>query len=198
MTALGDRFQHLRRKLRDKATRAQRSLVMHGVTFAGVNGVLFLINVTTGGAAPWFLIPSAFGAAAVVQHAVHAANRRRAADEVDAAGYLDEERLKLVRGIQKARARLRSYGAIAASLCGALFTINVVTGGAAPWFLIPSGVLGATVAIHAVASADRRTSLVDRLARSGVDWRKIADGASPASARRRALSQRTGGTRRSR
>ena len=196
MTALGERFHQLREKLRDKAARARRSLVMHAVSFAGVNGLLLFINLVTGGGTPWFLIPSAFNAAAVIQHAVHAANHRRAADELDAAGYLDEGRLKLVRDIQKARARFRLHGAFAASLSGALFIVNVVTtDGGWPWFLIPSVALGAAVAIHAVASSDRRASLTGQLTRSGIDWRKIADAATPASARRRALTQRTSGAR---
>lgn len=196
VTALGERFHQLRERLRDKATRARRSLVMHSVTFAGINAVLFLINATTGGG-PWFLIPYAFGATAVIQHAVHAANRRRAADELDAAGYLDEGRLKLVRGIQKARAGLRSYGAFAAALSGALFMVNVVSGGSWPWFLIPSAALGVTVAIHAIASSDRLNSLAEQLARSGVDWQKITYGASaaPASASRPAQPRISGTSR---
>lgn len=194
MTAINERFHGLREKLRDKAARARRSLVMHGVSFAGVNGLLFIVNVLTDGRSPWFLIPFAFNAAAVVQHAVHAANLRRAADEMDAAGYLDEGRLKLVRGIQRARARLRHHGALAASLSGALFMVNAVTG-SGPWFLIPSAALGAAAAIHAVASSDRRSSLAGQLARAGVDWRKIAAAADPAEVRRRALAQRTSGPR---
>lgn len=192
MAPLSDRFHQLRETLRDKATRARRSLVMHGVTFAGINAVLFLINVTAG-VDPWFLIPYAFGATAVIQHAVHADNRRRAADELDAAGYLDERRLKLVRSFQKARAGLRSHGAFAAALSGALFMVNVVSGGDWPWFLIPSAALGVTVAIHAVASSNRRTALVERLADRGVDWRKIAYGAAtPVSGSRPALQRRSG------
>lgn len=194
MTAIGERFHGLRDKLRDKAARVQRSLVMHGVSFAGVNGLLFFINVTTDGREPWFLIPFAFNAAAVVIHAVHAANLRRAADELDATGYLAEGRLKLVRGIQRARARLRLHGAFAASLSGALFMVNAVTG-SGPWFLIPSAVLGAAAAIHAVASSDRRASLARQLARAGVDWGKIAAASAPAAVRRRALAQRTSGPR---
>lgn len=195
MTALGDRFHQLRERLRDKATRARRSLVMHAVSFAGVNGLLLFINLVTGGGTPWFLIPSAFNAAAVIQHAVHAANHRRAADELDAAGYLDEGRLKLVRDIQQERASFRLHGAFAASMSGALFMLNVVTGGDTPWFLIPSAALGAAAVIHAVVSFNRRASLTGQLSRSGIDWRKIADAATPASARRRALTQRTAGAR---
>ena len=120
-----ERFHLLRRKIRDKATRLQRSLVMHGVTFAGINALLLGINAATG-RDPWFLIPFACGATALVQHAVHAANRRRAADELDAARYLGDQRLEPVRAMQKARARLRSHGAAAAAVSGVLFMINVV------------------------------------------------------------------------
>lgn len=192
MAALGDRFHQLRESLRDKATRARRSLVMHGVTLGGINAVLFLLNVITGGD-PWFLIPYAFGATAVIQHAVHADNRRRAADELDVAGYLDEGRLQLVRSIQKARAGLRSHGAFAAALSGALFMTNVVSSGW-PWFLIPSAALGVTVAIHAAASSNRRTALVERLAARGVDWRKIAYGAAAPASGSRPAQPRISGT----
>ena len=194
MTGLRDRFHRLRETIRDKATRAQRSLVMHGVIFAGINGLLLGINAATGGE-PWFMIPFACGAGAIVQHAVHAANRRRAADELDAAGYLSDQRLDLVRSIQKARARLRSHGAAAAAVTGMLFMINVGAGSSGPWFMIPAAVLGITVVLHAVRSSDRRSSLQEQLAQSGLDWQKIEAGAATASAsaRRGGLSRRTGG-----
>ena len=195
VTGLRDRFHRLRETIRDKATRAQRSLVMHGVTFAGINALLLGINAATGGD-PWFLIPFACGAAALTQHAVHAANRRRAADELYAAGYLSDQRLELVRAIQKSRARLRSHGAATAAVSGVMFMINVLAGSSGPWFMIPAAVLGITVALHAVRSSDRRSSLQEQLAQSGLDWQKIADGAAPApsSVRRQALSRRTGRT----
>ncbi len=199
MKGLRDRFHRLRETIRAKATRAQRSLVMHGVTFAGINALLLGINAATGGV-PWFLIPFACGATAIVQHAVHAANRRRATDELDAAGYLGEQRLELVRAIQKTRARLRSHGAAAAAVSGVLFMINVVAGSSGPWFMIPSAILGVGFALHAVRSSYRRTALQEQLAQSGLDWPKIEVGAATASssARRRALSRRVAETRRSR
>ena len=181
----------MRDTIRGKATRAQRSLVMHGVTFAGINGLLLGINAATGGV-PWFLIPFACGATAIVQHAVHAANRRRAADELDAAGYLGEQRLELVRAIQKARARFRSHGAAAAALSGLLLMINVVAGSSGPWFMIPSAVFGVAFALHAVRSSYRRTALQEQMARLGLDWQKIEAGAATASssARRAGSSRR--------
>ncbi len=199
MTGLRDRFHRLRETLRDKATRLQRSLVMHGVTFAGINALLLGINAATGND-PWFLIPFACGAAALVQHAVHAANRRRAADELDAAGYLGEQRLELVRALQKARARLRSHGATAAAVSGVLFMINVVAGSRAPWFLIPSAVFGLAFAMHAVRSSYRRNALQEQMDQSGLDWQKIEAGAATASAsvRRGALTRRTADRRPSR
>ena len=192
MTGLRDRFHRLRETIRGKATRAQRSLVMHGVIFAGINGLLLGINAATG-REPWFMIPFACGAGAIVQHAVHAANRRRAADELDAAGYLGDQRLELVRAIQKARARLRSHGAAAAAVSGVLFMINVVSDSSGPWFMIPAAVLGITVVLHAVRSSDRRSSLQEQLAQSGLDWQKITAGAS---ARRGGSSRRVTETRR--
>ena len=199
MTGLRDRFHRLRETIRGKAARAQRSLVMHGVTFAGINGLLLGINAATGGE-PWFMIPFACGAGAIVQHAVHAANRRRAADELDAAGYLGDQRLELVRAIQKARARLRSHGAAAAAVSGVLFMINVVSDISGPWFMIPAAVLGITVVLHAVRSSDRRSSLQEQLAQSGLDWQKIEARAATASAsaRRGGSSRRVTETRRSR
>ena len=199
MTGLRDRFHRLRETIRGKAARAQRSLVMHGVTFAGINGLLLGINAATGGE-PWFMIPFACGAGALVQHAVHAANRRRAADELGAAGYLGDQRLELVRAIQKARARLRSHGAAAAAVSGVLFMINVVSDISGPWFMIPATVLGITVVLHAVRSSDRRSSLQEQLAQSGRDWQKIEEGAATASAsaRRGGSSRRVTETRRSR
>ena len=181
MKGLRDRFHRLRDTIRGKATRAQRSLVMHGVTFAGINALLLGINAATGGV-PWFLIPFACGAGAIVQHAVHAANRRRAADELDAAGYLGEQRLELVRAIQKARARCRSHGAAAAALSGLLLMINVVAGSSGPWFMIPSAVFGVAFALHAVRSSYRRTALQERMARLGLEWQRIEAGAATASA----------------
>ena len=191
MTGLRDRFHRLRETIRGKATRLQRSLVMHGVTFAGINALLLGINAATG-RDPWFLIPFACGAAAIVQHALHAANRRRAADELDAAGYLGDQRLDLVRAMQKARARLRSHGAAAAAVSGVLFMTNVVAGSRDPWFLIPSAILGVGFALHAVRSSYRRTALQEQMARLGLDWQKIEAGAATAapSARREARSRR--------
>ena len=186
MTGLRDRFHRLRETIRGKATRLQRSLVMHGVTLAGINALLLGINASTGND-PWFLIPFACGAGAVVQHAVHAANRRRAADELDAAGYLGEQRLDLVRAFQKARARLRSHGAAAAAVSGVLFMINVATGSSGPWFLIPSAILGVGFALHAVRSSYRRTALQEQMAQLGLDWQKIEAGAATASASARRI-----------
>ena len=193
-----ERFHRLRETIRDKATRLQRSLVMHGVTFAGINAVLLGINAAAG-TEPWFLIPFACGAGAIVQHAVHAANRRRAADELDAAVYLGEHRLELVRAIQKTRGRLRSHGAAAATVSGVLFMINVVAGSSGPWFMIPSAVLGVTVTLHAVRSSYRRSALREQLAQSGLDWQKIEAGAATASstprrvgASRRVIDRRRG------
>ena len=199
VTGLRDRFHRLRETIRGKATRLQRSLVMHGVTFAGINALLLGINAATGGV-PWFLIPFACGAAALVQHAVHAANRRRAADELDAAGYLGEQRLELVRAMQKARARLRSHGAAAAAVSGVLFMINVIAGSYGPWFMIPSAVLGVGFALHAVRSSYRRTALQEQMAQLGLDWQKIDAGAATASpsARRGVLAHRTADRRPSR
>ncbi|MCY4373410.1 MAG: hypothetical protein OXC31_06505 [Spirochaetaceae bacterium] len=191
MTGLRDRFHRMRDTIRGKATRAQRSLVMHGVTFAGINALLLGINAATGGV-PWFLIPFACGATAIVQHAVHAANRRRAADELDAAGYLGEQRLELVRAIQKARARLRSHGTAAAAVSGVLFMINVVAGSSGPWFMIPSAVFGVAFALHAVRSSYRRTALQEQMARLGLDWQKIEAGAATASS----SARRVGSSRR--
>ena len=181
VTGLRDRFHRLRETIRGKATRLQRSLVMHGVTFAGINALLLGINAATGND-PWFLIPFACGAAAIVQHAVHAANRRRAADELDAAGYLGDHRLELVRAMQKARARLRSHGAAVAAVSGVLFMINVVARSNDPWFLIPSAALGVGFALHAVRSSYRRTALQGQMAQLGLDWQKIEAGAATASA----------------
>ncbi len=194
VTGLRDRFHRLRQTIREKATRLQRSLVMHGVTFAGINALLLGINAATS-SHPWFLIPFACGAGAIVQHAVHAANRRRAADELEAAGYLGEQRLELVRAMQKARARLRSHGAAAAAVSGLLFMINVVAGSRDPWFLIPSAVVGVAFALHAVRSSYRRSALQEQMTRLGLDWQKTEAGAATASssARRTALSRRTGG-----
>ena len=131
---------------------------------------------------------------------MHAANRRRAADELDAAGYLGDQRLELVRAIQKARARLRSHGAAAAAVSGVLFMINVVSDSSGPWFMIPAAVLGITVVLHAVRSSDRRSSLQEQLAQSGLDWQKIEARAATASAspRRGGSSRRVTETRRSR
>jgi len=189
VTRLRDRFHRLRETIRGKAMRLQRSLVMHGVTFAGINALLLGINAATG-RDPWFLIPFACGAGAIVQHAVHAANRRRAADELDAAGYLGDQRLELVRALQKARARLRSHGAAAAAVSGVLFMINVVSGSSGPWFMIPSAVLGVTVALHAVRSSERRSALREQLAQSGLDWQKIEAGATASASARRVESSR--------
>ena len=170
---------------------------MHGVTFAGVNGVLLMINAITGGE-PWFLIPFAVGAGSVALHAVHAANRRRAACELAAVRFLDDRQVELVRRLQKGRARLRSHGALAAAVSGLLFVINASADGD-PWFLIPSAVLGATVAVNAVRLSFRRSALEELLAETGVRWQAIADAgdAAPASAsaRLRALSQRTAASR---
>lgn len=195
MTGLHDRFHRLRETIRDKATRLQRSLVMHGATFAGINALLLGINAATG-RDPWFLIPFTCGAAAIVQHAVHATNRRRAADELDAAGYLGTQRLELVRAIQKTRARLRSHGAAAAAVSGVLFTINVVAGSSDPWFLIPSVILGVAFVLHAVRSSYRHTALQAQMAQLGLDWQKIEAGAATASASARgaARSRKSGGT----
>ena len=75
VTGLRDRFSLLRRRIRDKATRLQRSLVMHGVTFAGINALLLGINAATGGV-PWFLIPSAILGVGFALHAVRSSYRR--------------------------------------------------------------------------------------------------------------------------
>lgn len=120
----------------------------HAGSFLGVNGMLFFIWLVTGAGFPWFLFPLlGWG----IGFATHRATHKQLEQELNQVQRMENpsrERIKWHRKLWKSRRAFRSHLVSTGMTSALLATINIVTGAAFPWAVIPIGFMAIGVLSH--------------------------------------------------
>jgi len=158
--------------LRD-AERGKGGLAGHLIPYVAVNAGLIFINLTVGGAYPWFLFPLFGWGIGVVSHITAYKTKRKSAREVEQLDGLSDEDFRTVRQFHMSRAGFYGHAASNTAVAAMLVMIGTITGafaaGAFAWPLIPIAAMAVGVFSHLP------TFLIKRERFKGL-WRRIKSG----------------------
>ncbi len=152
-------FERYRKEISAKAEKQKKGLVGSIISFAIINAALWYVNLNIATGFLWAPIVSAFWGFGVIESIFSAGRLGRQARETEALPDLDEAQTKELKEIHKARNSIGSHFFSTLSISAGLTAINMATGSADPWHLIPIGVLSVIFVIHLlsyIATGPRR------------------------------------------
>jgi class 3 adenylate cyclase len=132
----------------EAASQAVAGFRGHAATYAAVNAGLFGIWGWTGTGFPWFLIPLFAWGIGLSSHYDAMRRQRLEARELSELPIETREQLRTYRQFTKARAGWRGHLVSTGATSVLLFTINMITSPAFPWFLFPVGGMGIGLVSH--------------------------------------------------
>ena len=136
----------------------------HFVSYAGVNGGLFVIWLLTGVTGfPWFLIPLFAWGIGIASHYAGVRERVRESRELDRSEGLTREQLRLYRKLVKNRSSWHGHLVSNVATGAFLVMLNVITSPGFMWSFIPVGFMAIGLFSHLPAYKSRERRLLKRL-----------------------------------
>ena len=171
----GAAFARYRDFLVSKAGRSASGFFGHLASYLGVNAFLWYLNLTSSAGFHWAAIVSAAWGIGLVSNAAAVIRGGIKAREVEALPELDDDELKLYRGINRSNDGMVQHLVSNVMVALLLAQINLMTDAHFLWFLIPTGAMAISVISHFGAWIASKPRLERRFRESlGVagDWRK--------------------------
>ncbi|MFW6261978.1 MAG: 2TM domain-containing protein [Spirochaetota bacterium] len=136
----------------------------HFISYAGVNGGLFVIWLLTGVTGfPWFLIPLFAWGIGIASHYAGVRERVRESRELDRSEGLTREQLRLYRKLVKNRSSWHGHLVSNVATGAFLLMLNLITSPGFMWSLIPVGFMAIGLFSHLPAYKSRERRLLKRL-----------------------------------
>lgn len=164
-------------------------LASHTASYIGVNAIIAAIWAFSGAGFPWFLFPLLGWGIGYVSHRTSVVSRERELADARRVAHAGRRALRAHRSLWKLRNGRRSHLASNVMTMLLLGTINLITGSAFPWALIPIGFMGVGLVAHysgtrgqlRAAEEEVATAVADRgLDVSPAPRRSATDSARPA------------------
>jgi hypothetical protein len=180
-------YESYRRELTRRVDTERAGLAGHTTAYLTVNASLFGLWVWTQNPFPWFAIPLLGWGIGYITHRVSVRTREQELSQVTAMTDPTREQLQLHRRLWKVRRAFRGHVASNVMTMALLGTINIITGAAFPWALIPSGFMALGLVTHRQTSRREEDEIREQLNLTGF--------ALPAGWDARGVSRRVGSSR---
>jgi len=155
-------FPAYKEELSKTADKLGTSLVPSIISFLGINGLLWYINLTYASQYLWAAPVMAMWFFGMLRGFARAAQSRRVARESARIASLDANQLKEYKTINKERTKFLSRFFSFFSLSSLFFFVNLFTVPHTPWFLIPAGLLAVSLIVHSIEYRARMPSRIRR------------------------------------
>ncbi len=168
-------FSRYRDKVEAKASKSGAGFVGNLLSFAGVNALLWYINLNLAPGFMWAAIVSAGWGTGVVSGFFAMLRSKAKASEIDRVPELDPAALDVYKKINRVKDGMAMHFASVVSVPALLFTINLLTSPDFLWAAIPSGIMALSFLGHLLSYPGTLRGLEKKLWRMlGVDsWREL-------------------------
>lgn len=168
-------FSRYRDRIETKAHKSSAGFVGNLLSFAGVNALLWYINLTIAPGFMWAAIVSAGWGTGLVSGFFAMLRSKAKASEIDRIPDLDPGSLDVYKKINRVKDGMAMHFASVVSVPALLFTINLLTSPGFLWAAIPSGIMALSFLGHLVSYPGTLRGLEKKLWRTlGVDsWREL-------------------------
>ncbi len=150
-------------KAEKRAEKARAGFPGHIISFAFVNFGLFMINVITSFAHPWFLYVVGGWGIGVVCHLVSIRNKQRKKEETAKLPDLPKEGMLTYNRLYSVQSAVNNHLGAYVAVNGFLLLINLITSTAHFWFLYPLIAWGTGLLIHMGVSLPKIAGLKRKL-----------------------------------
>ncbi len=155
-------FAAYKEELSKTAEKLSASTLPSVLSFLGINGLLWYINLTYANQVPWAVPVTAMWFFGMLRGFARAAQSRRMAREAARIPNLDADQLKEYKAINKERTRFLSRFFSFFSVSSLLLFINIFFSPQSPWFLIPVGFLGVNLLARSIEYRVKMPSRIRR------------------------------------
>lgn len=168
-------FSRYRDRIEEKSRTSSAGFVGNLLSFAGVNAVLWYINLKLAPGFMWAPIVSAAWGTGVVSNFFAMIRSRSKAAEIDRIPELKPAELDVYRKINRVRDSMAMHVASTISVPPLLFVINTIVSPEFMWAFIPSGIMALSFLGHVLAYPGTLRGLRKKLLRMlGLDsWREF-------------------------
>ena len=168
-------FARYRDKLEARARKSSAGFIGNLLSFAGVNALLWYINLTFAPGFTWAAIVTAAWGTGLVSNLFATVRGKAKASEVDKIPELAPSELDVYKKINRVRDGMAMHLASVVSVPPLLFTINLLTSPGFLWAAIPSGIMALSFLGHLASYPGTLRGLEKKLWRLlGVDsWREL-------------------------
>lgn len=168
-------FSRYRDKIETKAAKSGAGFIGNLLSFAGVNALLWYINLNLAPGFMWAAIVSAGWGTGVVSGFFAMLRSKAKASEIDRIPELDPAALDVYKKISRVKDGMAMHFASVISVPALLFTINLLTSPGFLWAAIPSGIMALSFLGHLLSYPGTLRGLEKKLWRMlGVDsWREL-------------------------
>ena len=141
-------FRKYKKSIEKKAASERNGFRGHLISFIAVNGMLFFINMFTGGSFPWFLFPLGGWGIGLVSHMNSVRLLLKQKEELDKMPELTPPQLKILKKIHKMENGFSGHIVSNIAVILFLFMINMITSPGFPWFIFPAVGMGIGIVTH--------------------------------------------------
>ena len=141
-------FRKYKKAIEKKAAAERNGFRGHLISYIVVNGMLFFINMFTGGSFPWFLFPLGGWGIGLVSHMNSVRLLLKQKEELDKMPELTPPQLKIVKKVHKMERGFSGHIVSNITVILFLFMINMITSPGFPWFLFPAAGMGIGMITH--------------------------------------------------
>jgi class 3 adenylate cyclase len=156
-------FEIYKRRIEERSRHQRGGFIGNLTSFLAVNGFLWFINLTTSASFLWAAIVSAGWGIGVVSTAVAARRAGEKLREIDAMPDLDARQLADYKKLNRMKDSMAQHGASTVMVPLLLAIINVMTGPAFLWFLIPTAAMLVGFLSHLASYAATKPRLERKL-----------------------------------
>lgn len=168
-------FSRYRDKVEAKAHKTSSGFVGNAISFAGVNALLWYINLTVAPGFMWAPIVTAAWGTGIISNLFAMIRGKAKAAEMNKVPELQPEALDIYKKIHRVKDGLASHLATILTVPPLLFTINLLTSPGFLWAAIPSGIMALSFIGHLITYPGTLRGLERKLWRVlGIDsWREL-------------------------
>lgn len=168
-------FGRYRAKVEDRARKSSSGFIGNLISFAGVNALLWYINLTFSPGFMWAAIVSMAWGTGVVSNFFAMVRGKTKVAELERMPTLEAESLDTYKKLNRVKDSMAMHTASMLSVPPLLFTINLLTSDAFLWAAIPSGIMALSFLGHLASFPVTKRGLEKKLFRLlGVDsWKEL-------------------------
>jgi hypothetical protein len=158
-------FDRYKAKVEDRARKASSGFVGHLLSFAGVNALLWYINLTFSPGFAWAAIVSMAWGTGVVSNFFALVRGRTKVAELERMPAMEAEALDTYKKLNRVKDSMAMHTASMLSVPPLLFTINLLTSPGFLWAAIPSGIMALSFLGHLASFPVTKAGLEKKLFR---------------------------------